>query len=125
MTRRFALAVMASAVLTFAAAPAPAHEGHAHTVLGTVSMIHDTHLMVKDADGKTTTVTLDTKTKVLKGTTVMTRADITSGTRVAVTAEETKDKSGTTILMAREVRLGDTPKASAASAAFHDHGDHK
>ena len=125
MTKRFALAMIASAALAFVAAPAFAHEGHDHTVLGTVSMIHDAHLLVKDADGRTMTFMLDAKTKVLKGTTVMTRGDITSGIRIAVTAEETKDASGKTMMMAKEVRLGETPKAADASAAAHDRDDHK
>jgi hypothetical protein len=108
MTRRFALVVCTAAILAMGTATVRAHEGHDHKVMGTVSMIHDLHLEVKATDGKATTFTLDAKTKVLKGTTVMKKNDITAGARVVVTGEEVKDKSGKAVMMAKEVLLGET-----------------
>ncbi len=93
-------------------APLLAHGGHEHKVMGTVSMIRDTHLEVKETDGKTSTFTLDEKTRVLRGSTVVARADIKSGDRVVVTTEETKDKSGKAAVMVKEVRLGTAADAS-------------
>ncbi len=89
-----------------------AHEGHAHKVMGTVSVIHENHLEVKATDGKTSTFTLNDKTKVVKGTAVMKPSDIKEGNRVVVTAAEEKGAHGKTILVATEVRLG-TPAATS------------
>jgi len=121
MLRRLTFVVAAAAVFALTGA-AGAHEGHEHTTLGTVSMIHDTHLEVKDVDGKTATFMLDKDTKVLRGTDVAARANITVGARVAVVSEEMKDAGGKTMVMAKEVRLG----ASSEPAHGHDeeHGEH-
>lgn len=79
-----------------------AHEGHDHKIMGTVTMIHDNHLEVKAADGTTSSITLNDKTKVLRGKTVLKLADIKGGDRVVVTASS--DEKGS--LIAKEVRLG-------------------
>lgn len=47
-----------ASILTLVLALAPAtrvlaHEGHEHKIMGTVSMVHENHLEVKAADGKT------------------------------------------------------------------------
>lgn len=78
-----------------------AHEGHDHKVMGTVSMIHENHLEVKDKDGKTVTVTLNEKTKILRGKQKATKAEIKEGERIVVTYVS-KEKT----FVAREVRLG-------------------
>jgi hypothetical protein len=113
---------MAVAVAFTLTGVAGAHEGHEHTTLGTVTMIHDAHLEVKDVDGKATTFTLDEATKVLRGTEVAARRDISTGARVAVISVETKDAGGKTTLMAREVRLGASAEPSDKPAEAH--GDH-
>ncbi|MCA1560647.1 MAG: hypothetical protein LC804_10425 [Acidobacteria bacterium] len=54
MTRRFGVTLMALIALAFAtSAPAFAHLGHEHKVLGTVTMAAADHVMLKDKDGKT------------------------------------------------------------------------
>ena len=63
MTRRFILGVLVVAVLTIPRY-ARGHEGHVHKVLGTVFMRHENHLEVKATDGKTSTITLNEKTKI-------------------------------------------------------------
>jgi translation initiation factor IF-1 len=83
-----------------------AHEGHAHKVMGTVSTLHENHLEVKATDGKTSTITLNEKTKVLRGKTKVKLDDISPGERVVVTATQTKDKDGKVTMIATEVRLG-------------------
>lgn len=65
-------------------------------------MIHDNHLEVKAADGTTSSVTLNDKTKVFRGKTVLKLTDIRDGDRVVVTA--TSGEKGS--LTAKEVRLG-------------------
>jgi hypothetical protein len=95
------LAVMAVPVLS------AAHPGHAHKVMGVVSMIHENHLEVKDAKGKASTFTLDEKTRVRRGKAILKTADIKVGDRAIVVYAETKDeKSGKTSVTVTEVQLG-------------------
>lgn len=105
MTREFILGVALIAALAIPRY-ARAHEGHAHKVMGTVSMLHENHLEVKATDGKTSTITLTEKTKVLRGKAKLKVADIKPGERVVVTATETKGKDGKATMIATEVRLG-------------------
>lgn len=83
-----------------------AHEGHAHKVMGTVTTLHENHLQVKATDGKTSTITLNEKTKILRGKAKVKVDDIKPGERVVVTAMESKGKDGKTTMVATEVRLG-------------------
>lgn len=105
MNRQLMVAV-AVVVALVAPAALDAHEGHAHKIMGTVSVIHENHLEIKGTDGKVSTVTLNEKTKILRDKTAMKAADIKVGDRVVVTATETKDKAGKATLLASEVRLG-------------------
>ena len=90
---------------------AAAHEGH--KIMGTVSMVHDTHLEVKATNGKTSTFTLDDTTKVSKGKVAMKRADLKAGDRVVVTGSDMKAKDGKVMLMATEVLIGTAPAPKA------------
>ena len=95
-------------VLVLALTPAPrllAHPGHEHKIMGTVSMVHQNHLEVKATDGKTSVITMDEKTRVLRGTATVKADAIKAGDRVVVTAVETKDKDGKAVMFAKEVRL--------------------
>jgi Cu/Ag efflux protein CusF len=105
MSRRFILGVTLVAALTIPGY-ALAHEGHAHKVMGTVAMSHENHLEVKATDGKTTMITLNEKTAILRGKTKVKVDEIKAGERVVVTATETKDKDGKVTMVASEVRLG-------------------
>src|SRR5262245_31646167 len=89
MIRRFVLGAVLSAVLAIPAY-VYANEGHAHKVMGTVSMHHENHLEVKATDGKAVTITLNEKTKILRGKAKATADDIKLGDRVVITATETK-----------------------------------
>jgi hypothetical protein len=82
-----------------------AHEGHVHKVMGTVATRHENHLEVKATDGKTSTITLNEKTKILRGTTKVKIDDIRDGERIVVSATETKGKDGKTTLVATQVTL--------------------
>lgn len=100
--------------LTIALAPlAYAHEGHLHKVMGTVAVIHENHLEVKATDGKIATITLDNKTKVLRGKTTLKVADIKVGDRVVVSARQVKGKDGKTTLVAAQVNLGTVTATTA------------
>jgi hypothetical protein len=106
MSRRF---VIGAALVAALAIPAyvRAHEGHAHKVMGTVATLHENHLEVKATDGKSSTITLNEKTKILRGRAKAKLDDIKPGERVVVTAMETKGKDGKATMIATEVRLGD------------------
>ena len=103
MTRRTLLAL---AGLLVVPAFVLAHEGHTHKLMGVVSMIHENHLEVKDTKGKASTFTLDEKTKIKRGTTILKAADIKAGDRVIVLSKQTKDKAGKVTVNVVEVQLG-------------------
>jgi translation initiation factor IF-1 len=83
-----------------------AHPGHTHKTMGVVSMIHENHLEVKDAQGKASTFTLDAKTRIRRGKSILKAADIKTGDRVVVVTTETKDKAGKEIVTVTEVQVG-------------------
>ncbi len=86
-----------------------AHEGHAHKVMGTVTLRHENHLKVKATDGKDADITIDDKTKILRGKTVVKASDIRAGERIVVTAVETKGANGSKTMIATEVKLASAP----------------
>lgn len=91
--------------LTFVPA-AYAHKGHDHRIMGTVAVIQSGHLEVKAADGKTSSVLLNEKTKIVMGKMAHKVADIKVGDRVVVTATDVKGKDGKPMLIAKQVALG-------------------
>lgn len=110
MMRRLILGVALAAALAIPGYSF-AHEGHIHKVLGTVTTLHDNHLEVKATDGKTSMITLNEKTTILRGKAKATAQDIKPGERVVVSATETKGKDGKMTMIATEVRL---PEAVAS-----------
>jgi hypothetical protein len=82
-----------------------AHPGHEHKVMGIVAAVHQNHIEVKATDGKTSTITMNEKTRVIRGDAKVNADTITVGERVVVTAIETKDKDGKALMIASEVRL--------------------
>jgi hypothetical protein len=113
MIRTFALLVVGLLALAPLVA---AHPGHGHKVMGVVSTIHENQLVVKDAKDKETTFTLDAKTKITRGKTVLRSSEIKVGDRVVVTYEETKDKDGKTVASVKTVQVG-----VAATTTAKDH----
>lgn len=103
MTRRNFCLAAASLALPVALL---AHPGHAHKTMGVVSTIHENHLEVKDTQGKATTFTLDAKTRIRRGKTILKAADIKIGDRVVVLTSESKDKDGKALVTVTEVQLG-------------------
>jgi hypothetical protein len=95
-------------VAAFLAVPvaALAHPGHTHKVMGVVSMVHENHLEVTDAKGKTTTFTLAEKTRIRRAKAIVKTSDIKVGDRVVVTTRETKDKAGKSTIIVVDVQLG-------------------
>jgi len=101
--------VVATVAAALVASAARAHEGHDHTVMGTVSSIEGKNLMVKTTDGKTVMVMTDTKTKVTQGKTKLEFAAVKIGDRVVATGPEEKE-----MIMAETVKVGTAPAAVAA-----------
>ena len=101
------IALLATAVLT----PrfARAHEGHDHTVMGTISSIDGTNQMVKTTDGKTTMVMMDAKTKVTQGKTKLDAKALKIGDRVVATGAEAQG-----MISAETVKVGVAPAAATA-----------
>jgi hypothetical protein len=106
------------AVLTIAfllAAPMAgfAHEGHLHKLMGTVTAVHAdrNHVEIKTVKGETAEFLVDANTKFLKGTSAVTLAALTPGTRV-VAEGKMADKT----LVAATVRLGTAAAPAAAKA---------
>lgn len=94
--------ILAALLLATLVAPAAgAHPGHVHKVMGTIAEVHEERLEIKATTGKTVSVNLNAKTKLLRGTAAIKPADLEVGERVVVTAVENKDKT----LTARDVRV--------------------
>ena len=102
--------VMVAALLVaiLVAPAAGAHPGHTHKVMGTIAEVHPDCLEIAATTGKTVSVTLTAKTKLLRGTTAIKPSDLEVGERVVVTAVENKDKT----LTARDVRVAKAPGLS-------------
>jgi Cu/Ag efflux protein CusF len=107
MNRRGVLLVLMAGLSLVLGRAAAAHEGHDHKVMGTVSAIQENQLEVKGTDGKSVTVTLNDKTKILRGKEKATKAEIQTGERIVV-VYFSKDKAN----IAREVRLA--PKTTSS-----------
>jgi len=94
--------LVALVALTFStASPALAHPGHAHKMLGTVTMVAADHVMLKDKDGKEATVYVNKDTKVLREKKPAKLEDIQNGMRVVITAQMESDK-----MFAKTIELG-------------------
>ncbi len=91
---------------------AAAHEGHDHTVMGTIASIDGTNLMVKTAAGKQTMVMMDAKTKITQGTTKVDLKALKVGDRVVATGAEQQ-----WMISATTVKIGAVPAAPAKAAA--------
>jgi putative aminopeptidase FrvX len=94
------------AVALLAPVTLEAHAGHDHKILGTVTLIHQNHLEVKDAKGKITKHVIGATTKIRKDKSKASATDIKVGDRVVVTTRETKDKDGKVVVNVVDVQIG-------------------
>ena len=100
-------AVLAAALLV-APRMARAHEGHDHTVMGTIASIDGMNLMVKTGDGKQTMVMMDAKTKITQGKAKLDVKTLKVGDRVVASGPEQQS-----MIMAETVKVGAAPAAAA------------
>ncbi len=81
------------------ALPVLAHQAHTH-VMGVVAELDADHIVVKNAEGITTSIALTDDTKYRKGKTAASRADLKIGDRAVVEATKRGDR-----MIASEVRF--------------------
>ena len=105
---KYTIVAAALALMMIIPAAARAHEGD-KTVMGTVSSIDGTNLMVKTADGKTVMVMMDAKTKITQGKTKLDAKALKVGDRVVAAGPEEKE-----MIMAETVKVGAVAPTAAA-----------
>ena len=67
MTKLTLIPILLVGLALIPAARALAHEGHEHKLMGIVSTVTENHLEVKATDGKPSLVTMNEKTRVVRG----------------------------------------------------------
>src|SRR5262245_39394965 len=93
--------ILAAALLVLGTVGALAHEGHAHTIMGTITAVRDAQLDVKTTDGKAHSITMNEKTAITRGTAKLSAKDLAAGQRVVVDVGD-----GKAPLVARAVKVG-------------------
>ena len=107
MTSSKTVLLGAAIIVALMVRPARAHEGHIHTIMGTV-MGRDAHsLQVKTPGGEVLSIAITDKTTVVRGKQKAAIADLQKGSRVVVEIGNGEDP-----LIAGQIRLG--PAQAAA-----------
>lgn len=88
-------------LLALTAGSAWAHEGHTHTIMGTVMERDARTVQVKTPGGETLSIAITEKTTVVRGKQKAAIADVQKGTRVVVDIGNGEDP-----LIANEIKLG-------------------
>lgn len=100
------LIALATALVAILPRTAPAHEGHAHKVMGTVVSIDAAQIQVETKEGKKATYLLTKETKFLREKASATLTDVKVGSRVVLSVVEKAGKTTVT-----EIQLPPVPKA--------------
>lgn len=101
------IAVVAAVMLALTASGAWAHEGHAHTVMGTVTALDAQVIKVKTPSGEVLSIAITNKTSVLRAKRKVPIADVQVGRRVVVDIGNGEDP-----LIAREIQVSVVPVAT-------------
>ena len=80
--------------------PASAHDGHAHTVMGTVTALDATHLALKTPSGEVLSIAIAAKTTAVRGKKKVSPRDVRVGERAVVDIGNGEDP-----LVARQIQL--------------------
>jgi hypothetical protein len=96
------------AVVSLAPLNVAAHPGHAHKIMGVVTMVHENHVEVKDLKDQKTLFAVDPKTKISRGKVTVRAEEIKVGERVVVTYQQLKDKAGNVSTVVKTIQLGVT-----------------
>jgi hypothetical protein len=86
-----------------------AHDGHAHTIMGTVTARDAKRVDVKTPGGEVLSIAITAKTTVVKDKKKSEMKEVQVGRRVVVDIGNGEDP-----LVAREIQVGAGPAASAA-----------
>jgi hypothetical protein len=92
---------VAAVALTLAAPVLWAHEGHVHTIMGTVTALDAKVVKVKTPSGEVLSVAITDKTSVLRAKRKVSMAEVQIGRRVVVDIGNGEDP-----LIAREIQVG-------------------
>ena len=98
---------MALTLVALFAGSAVAHEGHIHTIMGTVTGVDARALQVKTPGGEVLSIAITDKTTVVRGKQTAAITDLQKGARVVVEIGNGEDP-----LMAGQIRLGAAPVAA-------------
>src|SRR3954462_1721127 len=100
---RFAIVALSAAVipLLVAVPVALAHDGHIHTVMGTVTAVDQKHVEVKTPSGEVLSIALNEKTTFVRAKKKIDPAELTVGKRVVVGIGNGEDP-----LIAGEIQIG-------------------
>jgi hypothetical protein len=117
MTRLLSLA-LGLVLVPSAAVQLVAHEGHAHSMMGTVTAVHPDmkHVEMKTPDGKTSGFYVDDATKFTQGTKALSLSDLKPGQRVVVSARTEGTK-----MIAATVKVGAAGKTAAGAKPAAPH----
>jgi len=113
---RFAAVTLgAGAIALFFALPAAlAHDGHIHTVMGTVTAVDQKHVEIKTPSGEVLSIALNEKTTFVRAKKKIDPAELTVGKRVVIGIGNGEDP-----LIAGEIQIG----AASAAPAHPAHKD--
>ena len=100
---------LAALILIAVAATALAHDGHIHTIMGTVMARDDKHLEVKTPSGEVLSIAVNAKTTTVRDKKKTTFNEVQVGRRVVVGIGNGEDP-----LIAGEIQVGAAPAAAAA-----------
>ena len=110
--RRMSLVALAFVVVTVGAVAA--HDGHTHTIMGTVTARDDKHLEVKTPSGEVLSIAVTDKTTTVRNKKKIAFKEVVIGRRVVVDIGNGEDP-----LVAREIQVGVV--APVASAPVNSH----
>ena len=115
---RFLSVVLGLVLIPSAAVKVAAHEGHAHSMLGTITAVHPDmkHVEMKTKDGKTSGFYVDDATKFTQGTKALSLSDLKPGQRVVVSARTEGTK-----MIAATVKVGAAGKTADAEKPAAPH----
>jgi hypothetical protein len=106
---RFAIIAFSAAVIPLLVAPpVAAHDGHIHTVMGTVTAVDQKHVEIKTPSGEVLSIALNDKTTFVRAKKKIDPAELKVGKRVVIGIGNGEDP-----LIAGEIQIGAAPAAPA------------
>ena len=96
-------------LLFVALAPALAHDGHTHRIMGTITAVDGKHMDVKTPSGEVLSIQINDKTLVTRAKRKIALDQVKKGGRVVVDIGNGEDP-----LIAREIQMGATKIAEDA-----------